>query len=44
MHKNITPFKEKHNKTCKNRARFYGHMTKRNATVEATVDKLSCLP
>jgi hypothetical protein len=43
MHKNITPFKEKHNKTCINRARYYGHATKRNATVRATVEKLSRL-
>jgi hypothetical protein len=31
MYKNITPFKEKHNKTSKNRACYYGHVTKRNA-------------
>jgi hypothetical protein len=33
MHTNITPFKEKHDKTCKNRDCYYGHTTKRNATV-----------
>ena len=43
MHKNITPFKEKRNKTCKNRARYYGHTTKRNTTVGATVEKLTRL-
>jgi hypothetical protein len=43
IYKNITPFKEKHNKTCKNRARYYGHVTKRNAKVGATVEKLSRL-
>jgi hypothetical protein len=43
MYMNITPFKEKHNKTCKNRARYYSHATKRNATVGATVEKLSHL-
>jgi hypothetical protein len=43
MHKNITPFKEKHNKTYKNIARYYGYVAKRNATVGAMVEKLSCL-
>jgi hypothetical protein len=43
VHINIIPFNEKHNKTCKNRARYYGHATKRNTTVEATVEKLSRL-
>jgi hypothetical protein len=43
VHKNITSFKEKHNKTCKNRALYYGHAMKRNAAVGATVEKLSHL-
>jgi hypothetical protein len=39
MHENFTLLK-KHSKTCKNRAHCYGHATKRNATVGATVEKL----
>jgi hypothetical protein len=42
IYKTITPYKGKHykNKQIPNRARFYGHETKRNAAVTATV--ISC--
>ena len=42
LHKNITPYKIKYyqNEQYKNRERFYGYAGIRNATVEATVEKL----
>jgi hypothetical protein len=42
MHKNITPYKIKHyqNEQYKNIERFYGYTGIKNATVEATVEKV----
>jgi hypothetical protein len=45
LHNNITPYEIKYyqNEQYKNRERFYGYVGIRNATVEATVEKLSYL-
>ena len=45
LHKNITPYKIKYyqNKHYKNKRALYGYAGIRNATVEATVEKLSYL-
>jgi hypothetical protein len=43
-HKNITPYKIKCNKTCNTKRNALLRLRKeKNATVEATVEKLSCL-